>query len=333
MADLDKLEELAKAATAHLAGHDLTASEHGRMIFGQSKKGGGAHVLDIRGWGYLTGKGGGALGLCEEQAIEAQKAIEAYVVAAWNAVPELIALARRDGVSEEACAAVSDLTRAAWAMIEHFERVDGDARHKAVIARLTAALTAPTAPTAPGDGGWSRAAELAAQIAEQWDNKAFIWSATDELRRLAALRQPDTVAVTADTVRNTITCFLTADDPTHWGEFERRLARAVGMDPSTAEDASMAGGEKERADKALAQLGKDLADDLEQGHFSMADAIAMIRGLSKRLSRASLRTPADPRPDPLEALREAREALFDRYDDDKVSQALAKIDAVMGEAG
>lgn len=42
---------------------------------------------------------------------------------------------------------------------------------------------------------------------------------------------------------------------------------------------------------------------------------------------------ADPRPDPLEALREAREALFDRYDDDKVSQALAKINEVMGEAG
>jgi hypothetical protein len=100
MTDLDKLEELAKAATAHLAGHDLTASTYGRMIFGQSKKGANAHILDIRGWGYLTGKGGGALGLSEEQAIEAQKAIEAYVVAAWNAVPELIALARRDGVKE-----------------------------------------------------------------------------------------------------------------------------------------------------------------------------------------------------------------------------------------
>lgn len=60
------------------------------------------------------------------------------------------------------------------------------------------------------------------------------------LARRDGVEEP--VAVTADTVRNTITRFLTADDPTHWGEFERRLAVAVGMTPSTTEDACMGAG-------------------------------------------------------------------------------------------
>lgn len=90
-----ELERLAKAATRHLAGHDLKSDDYGRMIWGQSKKDGPAHVMDIRGWGYLTGRGTGALGLSYDDAIAAQKAVQAYAVAAWNAVPKLIEAARQ----------------------------------------------------------------------------------------------------------------------------------------------------------------------------------------------------------------------------------------------
>lgn len=44
-----------------------------------------ARVCDIRGWGYLTGKGHGALGLSQSEAILIQKA-NAYLIAA---APEL----------------------------------------------------------------------------------------------------------------------------------------------------------------------------------------------------------------------------------------------------
>lgn len=42
-------------------------------------------------------------------------------------------------------AAAPDLFEAVWALVEHFERVDGDAEHKAVIAKACAALSKATA--------------------------------------------------------------------------------------------------------------------------------------------------------------------------------------------
>ena len=41
-------------------------------------------------------------------------------------------------------ASAPELLEAVWALVEHFERVDGDARHKAVIAIGTAAITKAT---------------------------------------------------------------------------------------------------------------------------------------------------------------------------------------------
>jgi hypothetical protein len=73
------------------------------------------------------------------------------------------------------------------------------------------------------------------------DGELRMWGSS-VFERVPAPTAPGDGGVTADAVRNTITRFLTADDPTHWGEFEKRLAVAVGMTPSTAEDASMAGG-------------------------------------------------------------------------------------------
>lgn len=53
---------------------------NGSKIMGASAKGGEATVLDIRGWGYLTGKGHGALGLDQAAAAEAQDALAEFVI-------------------------------------------------------------------------------------------------------------------------------------------------------------------------------------------------------------------------------------------------------------
>ncbi|MHB8287115.1 MAG: hypothetical protein ACYDD1_20900 [Caulobacteraceae bacterium] len=54
----------------------------GTMIFAPSLKGGETRVADLRGWGYLTGRGHGALGLSEDQAIAAQNIVGRLLVAA-----------------------------------------------------------------------------------------------------------------------------------------------------------------------------------------------------------------------------------------------------------
>lgn len=57
----------------------------GDKIYGTSDKGGANIVLDVRGWGYLTGRGSGALGLDDRPAIEEQIEFAKRVVAALNA--------------------------------------------------------------------------------------------------------------------------------------------------------------------------------------------------------------------------------------------------------
>jgi len=89
-ADHAELARMAEAASARLAGPNLNADGFGLQIWGDSLKGGSTHVLDVRGWGYLTGGGHGALGLSEDDGISSQRAIQAYAVAAWNAVPALL---------------------------------------------------------------------------------------------------------------------------------------------------------------------------------------------------------------------------------------------------
>jgi len=87
----ERLEWLAREAIERLACPTLKADSYGLQVWGESLKGGDTHVIDIRGWGYLTGGGHGALGLSEADGIAAQRAVQAYIVAAWNAVPALIA--------------------------------------------------------------------------------------------------------------------------------------------------------------------------------------------------------------------------------------------------
>lgn len=49
-------------------------------------------------------------------------------------------------------AAAPDLLEAVWALVEHFERVDGDEAHKAVIAKGTAAIARATQSPATEGG-------------------------------------------------------------------------------------------------------------------------------------------------------------------------------------
>lgn len=57
-------------------------------IVGKDKNGDLCHVLDQRGWGYLTGKGRSALALDSATAIKMQEDMQQWVVDALNAAWE-----------------------------------------------------------------------------------------------------------------------------------------------------------------------------------------------------------------------------------------------------
>jgi hypothetical protein len=62
-----------------------TTDDFGVYVYGTDKDGDANIVIDIRGWGYLTGKGSGALALPDAEAIAEQQAFARHVVAALNA--------------------------------------------------------------------------------------------------------------------------------------------------------------------------------------------------------------------------------------------------------
>jgi hypothetical protein len=396
MADLDKLEELAKVATRVAAYLDRRSRSSGL-----DKE--EIHAFDVGpdGEGFY-------LRSSDLRALASQ------------------ALARRDGVEEPVGDVIEGVQNAIKGLRAHVAAIQADKRAGTnagsiyncindlpnIIRQLEAAEfeieaeferyeDARPAPTAPGDaldwqsvGMWMGFAASVIKSGEPWTDQCeqHYIEARAAFGRLAALRQPDTAAVTADAVRNTITRFLTADDPTHWGEFEKRLAVAVGMAPFTAEDASMAGGAEERklsdsVSPLTAELHPDTAmlvnsfaislahkllraeqkygysngwlkDDWEAKcrsdlleHVHKGDPLDVAAYAAFCWARGWSTTPADPRPDPLEALREAMEALvyyskaeaYGRriilnvevmYDRGATArQALANIKALMGEAG
>jgi hypothetical protein len=59
-------------------------------IWCASAKGGDRHVADIRGWGYFTGGGHGALGLSGDEALAHQKAVGDLIVEGLNSLPTLL---------------------------------------------------------------------------------------------------------------------------------------------------------------------------------------------------------------------------------------------------
>lgn len=56
-------------------------------VWAPSAKGGDTKVCDIRAWGYLTGKGAGALGLSDDEAVAIQTANARLIAAA----PDMLA--------------------------------------------------------------------------------------------------------------------------------------------------------------------------------------------------------------------------------------------------
>lgn len=67
-------------------------------IAAPSLKGGDTHVADVRGWGYLTGGGHGALGLDGDAAVRIQAAIGVVIAEAVNRLvwPDTVSAATRD---------------------------------------------------------------------------------------------------------------------------------------------------------------------------------------------------------------------------------------------
>lgn len=63
---------------------------HALSIYSAETKKGIARVADLRGWGYLTGKGHGALGLSNDDGIAAQRANAELIVKAVNAHDVLV---------------------------------------------------------------------------------------------------------------------------------------------------------------------------------------------------------------------------------------------------
>lgn len=57
---------------------------NGLSIWGTDKDGDASRRLDVRGWGYLTGGGHGALGLSEHEAIDEQHRFARFVADALN---------------------------------------------------------------------------------------------------------------------------------------------------------------------------------------------------------------------------------------------------------
>lgn len=62
--------------------------EFGCYVWAPAKTGGDCMIAQIRGWGYLTGKDSGALGLSHEEAEEIQKANQRLL----SASPEMLDL-------------------------------------------------------------------------------------------------------------------------------------------------------------------------------------------------------------------------------------------------
>lgn len=88
--DLDAIEARVNAA---LEG-PWSVDSHALGIWGPSRKGGETKLLDIRGWGYLTGHGHGALALPADEATAIQKAMGEFVAHARTDIPALVAECR-----------------------------------------------------------------------------------------------------------------------------------------------------------------------------------------------------------------------------------------------
>lgn len=96
---LDELKKLAEAASLYAPGEwDATAPSGSTWIDAPHAAKGPMHVADVRGWGHLTGRGSGALGLPHDKAMAIQAAIGKHIAAA-NPATVLYLLALIDAQS------------------------------------------------------------------------------------------------------------------------------------------------------------------------------------------------------------------------------------------
>lgn len=82
MIDLEALREAAEKATEGLRDGVWKTCGTANWIYGHSLKGGDTHIADVRGWGYLTGGGHGALGLSGEEGARIQDQRGRFIAAA-----------------------------------------------------------------------------------------------------------------------------------------------------------------------------------------------------------------------------------------------------------
>ena len=121
MTSTEELERLLAEATKHFK-LPFVADLATMKIFDAEYR----MVADIRGWGYLTGKGDGALGLSEDEGIAAQRELITGIVAAVNALPELVALRKEVGRLRAELEAARVL---AWLNDERKEKAPSDERN------------------------------------------------------------------------------------------------------------------------------------------------------------------------------------------------------------
>lgn len=93
----DPVDEAEVEAVARAMKHTplpWKTDKYGSYIWCDAAKGGDRPVLDTRGWGYLTGKGSGAIELPPAEAAVEQRAVADFVVAACNSYSDLAGLVR-----------------------------------------------------------------------------------------------------------------------------------------------------------------------------------------------------------------------------------------------
>jgi hypothetical protein len=91
--DLAELRRLLSEATPGPWVYGAMTKEHvwpHGWIMAEHVEKGPTHVAEMRGWGYLTGRGHGALALSSEEASAIQLANAALIVALVNAAPYLL---------------------------------------------------------------------------------------------------------------------------------------------------------------------------------------------------------------------------------------------------
>ncbi len=415
MADLDKLEELAKAATpghwVHVVGERLSHDAAGYEEWAVTPAVVSLSDPDEEGRPTTVVPEAFDVGLND-----------AAFIAAANppTVLELIALARRDGVEEPVAWVMEDLILPSENITrdgDHARRMSEYRYQGQPTCKVTALYAHPAPASAPGDekpltkaqrsqlfnilrfgsaevsGSWSVFDALAARgLIQISEYRIGFYRARPTERALAAyaselginaLRQPDTAAETwvsnggdgeypdtaADPVEVTIFCpacgvphidegewATTRHHKTHqcqacgheWRPFPFAtvgVAHPKPSDASTAEDASMARGDRDRTKRAIADGFSngyepyDQASEMQRLCYDMAaDAVLALRTEQVRVAREAFED-VIRRAETYEHIRlagktpAARKAGTLRNIITVSRQALANINAVMGEAG